>query len=143
MARTIQKYMPLLIGVSVGVGAQLLARTVFAQTSPVLATANQDTNPNGVASTALQLLAYAASTFLVAALRRRRWDQDLTAILSAAIIFLLYLAASALDGTLAWPLTGQFWTGLLAAYGTQQLGYNVFNSRPIDLITTVEQNTNY
>jgi peptidoglycan/LPS O-acetylase OafA/YrhL len=114
--------------------------TNIVSAAPLLQT-QPDTNPSSATSTALQLLAYGASTFLVAAIRRRKWDSDLTAILSAAVIFLVYVAVAAIEGN-AWPLTDKFWTGLLAAYGTQQIAYNVLSSPRLgDPLSQVENNT--
>jgi hypothetical protein len=88
------------------------------------------------------LIAYGCSTFLIAVIRRRNWSSDLTTILSAAVILIFYVLASWLDGTLLWPLTGQFLTGLLAAYGTQQGAYNFFSLNALgDPLRKVEQAT--
>ena len=84
--------------------------------------------------TATTFILSALSPLLVALVRRCKWPKTVIVLLSLLIVAALYVAGQALDQSLTWPLTAQFWTGLAAAWGVQQASYKFLmrGSTPIE-----------
>lgn len=90
-------------------------------------------------ATATHIAVYVFSPLVLAVLRRRNWGSDFMAIAAFLTVTLLYTAGAWIDQRLAWPITGAFWSGLLAAYGTQQASYNILEIAGV--LPRVEQET--
>lgn len=73
--------------------------------------------------TAVTFIFAILSPLIVALLRRPTWPKPVVSLLAAFVVLILYVAALWLDGALVWPLNTDFWTGLAAAFGSQQFAY--------------------
>lgn len=73
--------------------------------------------------TATALILAALSPLLVALIRQRPWPREIVVFMSLLAVTACYVIGRAFDQALTWPLTSDFWIGLAAAYGSQQLFY--------------------
>lgn len=87
---------------------------------------------------ATTLLLSAFSPALVALVRRQTWPKELVVLVSLLIVAAIYVLGQFFDGLLAWPLSGDFWLGLAAAWGVQQTAYWSVKVAPL-LLDVAEQ----
>jgi hypothetical protein len=74
-------------------------------------------------------VAYLVSFFspiIVSALKRDHWKQEQTVLLGAVVSTVIYVLIHFLLGALTWPVEVSFFVGLIAAFGLQQAGYQVY-----------------
>lgn len=73
--------------------------------------------------TASTVLFAVLSPIIVALLRKPSWPKPVVSLLAVVVVALVYVLGTWLDGTLTWPLSREFWEGLVAAFGAQQFAY--------------------
>jgi predicted exporter len=66
------------------------------------------------------------SPIVVEALKRDTWKPEQTVLLGLVISTLIYVAIHGLLGALTWPVTLEFFIGLISAFGLQQSGYQLY-----------------
>jgi len=66
------------------------------------------------------------SPIIVDALKRDTWKPSQTLLLGAAVSIVIYVGLHGLLGTLTFPVTAEFLTGLVSVFGLQQAGYAVY-----------------
>lgn len=91
------------------------------------------------ATTFMLLFSGAVGPWLTALLRRQQWTPDTVRVVAVAVAALCFIAGQAADGVLVWPLSGDFLTGLAAAVGLQQIGFNVYQRATPNAMDTVEK----
>lgn len=76
------------------------------------------------ATTFMMAAATAGGAWLVALLRKRNWSDDWVRLVVVLVSAACFLAGYLMDGKLfVIPMPSEFWTGLLATFGGQQIGY--------------------
>lgn len=78
------------------------------------------------------------SPIIVEALRRETWRPEQVVLLGAVVSTVIYVAIHGLLGALTFPVTVDFIAGLVAVFGLQQAGYQVYfkdRSRVVEVPT--------
>jgi hypothetical protein len=82
--------------------------------------------PDTDTTTTVAYLVSFFSPIIVSALKREHWKQEQTVLLGAAVSTVIYVLIHFLLGALTWPVEVSFFVGLIAAFGLQQAGYQVY-----------------
>lgn len=86
------------------------------------------------ATSFMLLMSGAVCPWLTALLRRHNWSDDTVRVVAVLVAAFCFIAGQFADGVLAWPLSGDFFVGLAAAVGLQQMGYSVYKrAAPVTL----------
>lgn len=88
--------------------------------------------------TATTVIISILSPILIALIRRQQWSREVIALFSIFAVSCLYVVGKAFDQSLSWPLSGEFWEGLLAALGTSQVSYEVLRSAAPGVLDKME-----
>lgn len=91
------------------------------------------------ASTFMLLFSGAVCPWLTALLRRHQWSDDTVRVVAVLVAAAAFVLGQAMDGALSWPLSSDFFMGLAAAVGLQQVGYSVYKRATPSAIDKVEK----
>lgn len=90
------------------------------------------------ASTFMLLASGALCPWLTALLRRNNWSDDTVRVVAVLVAALCFILGQFADGVLSWPLSSDFFVGLAAAVGLQQVGYTVYKRATPNAMDRVE-----
>lgn len=77
--------------------------------------------------------------WLTALLRRHQWSDDTVRVVAVLVAAAAFILGQALDGVLGWPLSSDFFVGLAAAVGLQQVGFSVYKRAAPNAMDKVER----
>lgn len=84
--------------------------------------------------------ATAATPWLVALMRKRHWSEDRVVVVAVMLAVVAFVLGYTLDGKpYMLPMPGEFWLGLMASYGGQQIAYRGFRRFAPNALVKVEE----